>query len=112
MSVYEETVGLAREDGKLKIYGAGILSSFGESRFALESPEPNRFGFDMRRVLRTRYRSDSFQQAYFVIDSFDQLLDRMLAQPLEPLYEELRTSPDFEPSECQPGDRKLIQVGA
>jgi phenylalanine-4-hydroxylase len=61
-------------DGALKIYGAGILSSFGESRFALESPEPNRPAFDIARVLRTRYRSDAFQQSYFVIDSFEELL--------------------------------------
>ncbi|HEX8381041.1 MAG TPA: phenylalanine 4-monooxygenase, partial [Allosphingosinicella sp.] len=46
--------GLARENGKLKIYGAGILSSFGESHYSLESAKPHRIGFDLKRVLRTR----------------------------------------------------------
>ena len=36
---YTVEFGLAREDGETRIYGAGLLSSFGESRFALEEPE-------------------------------------------------------------------------
>ena len=94
---YSVEFGLAREDGRLKIYGAGILSSFGESRFALASETPQRLPFDMRRILRTRYKSDAFQQSYFVIDSFDDLLARMLRDPLEPLYAELALLPDYEP---------------
>ena len=64
---YSVEFGLAREDGETRIYGAGLLSSFGESRFALESPKPRRRAFDLEQVLRTRYRSDAFQQGYFVI---------------------------------------------
>ena len=71
---YSVEFGLALEDGAARIYGAGLLSSFGESRFALESPEPRRRPFDLRTVLRTRYRSDAFQQGYFVIPGFDALL--------------------------------------
>lgn len=96
---YTVEFGLAREDGRLKIYGAGILSSFGESRFALESPEPRRPAFETARVLRTRYRSDAFQKAYFVIDSFEDLLDRMLEADLAGLYEELRGEPDLDPAD-------------
>ena len=72
---YTVEFGLAREDGELKIYGAGIVSSFGESRFSLESPEPHRLAFDLERVLRTEYRSDCFQKSYFVIDGLPHLLD-------------------------------------
>ena len=82
---YTVNSGLPGEDGALRIYGAGILSSFGESRYALESPVPHRRGFDMRCVLRTRYRSDAFQRCYFVIDSFDDLLDRRIQGDLAPL---------------------------
>ena len=39
---YSVEFGLAREEGETRIYGAGLLSSFGESRFALDSPEPRR----------------------------------------------------------------------
>lgn len=95
---YTVEFGLALEEGELKIYGAGILSSFGESRFALESEVPHRFAFDLQRILATRYRSDAFQQCYFVIDSFDQLLQRMLRDSLEPLYAELADAADLDPS--------------
>jgi phenylalanine-4-hydroxylase len=97
---YTVEFGLAREDGELKIYGAGILSSFGESRFSLESPEPHRPAFDLRRVLRTRYRSDAFQQSYFVVDGFESLLDSVLGCDLPALYAELAAAPDLCPSQA------------
>ena len=99
---YTVEFGLAREQGELKIYGAGILSSFGESRFSLESEAPGRPRFDLRTVLRTRYRSDAFQHCYFVIDSFDELLDRICDEPLLPLYRELETTDDLDPAQWEP----------
>ena len=87
---------VAREDGELKIYGAGIVSSFGESHFSLESPKPKRRAFDMREVLRTRYRSDAFQEGYFIIDSFEALLEDMLAHDFEALYAEVAEAPDLD----------------
>jgi phenylalanine-4-hydroxylase len=95
---YTVEFGLAREGGALKIYGAGILSSFGESRFALDSGEPHRPDFDLRRVLCTRYRSDAFQQSYFVIDSFDDLLERTFSNDLADLYPELDAVADLDPA--------------
>src|SRR5437764_7420621 len=71
---YTVEFGLAREDGRTRIYGAGILSSFGESRFSLESPEPHRLNFDLRRVLCTDYKTDSFQKSYFVMPSLEDVL--------------------------------------
>ncbi len=71
---YTVEFGLVREDGDLRIYGAGIVSSYSESRFALEDPSPNRIGFDLARVMRTEYRIDDFQQNYFVIPSYEDLL--------------------------------------
>lgn len=77
--LYWHTVefGLMREAGALRIFGAGILSSFGESRFALDSAAPSRLDFDLARVLATPYRSDRFQDRYFVADGFDDLLRRI-----------------------------------
>lgn len=60
--------GLAREDGALKVYGAGLASSFGEAAYALDSAKPARTSFDLERVLRTPYRADAFQPVYFVVD--------------------------------------------
>jgi phenylalanine-4-hydroxylase len=68
---------LASEDGELRILGAGILSSLGESAYALESDLPKRLPFDLGRVLATPYRSDAFQDLYFIVEDLDDLLRRI-----------------------------------
>ena len=72
---YTVEFGLIRQADGLRIYGSGIVSSKGESLHSLESAAPNRIGFDLERIMRTRYRIDSYQKSYFVIDSFKQLID-------------------------------------
>lgn len=94
---YSVEFGLALEDGNPRIYGAGLLSSFGESRFALESAEPRRRGFDLRKVLRTRYRLDAFQQGYFIIESFEALLKLLADHDLAALYEAMESEADLDP---------------
>lgn len=71
---YTVEFGLIREGAHgLRIYGGGIVSSAGESCYCLESDAPNRLGFDLERVMCTRYRIDTYQKTYFVIDDFEQL---------------------------------------
>ena len=94
---YTVEFGLAREDGALKIYGAGIASSFQESLYSLESEVPERLPFNLSRVLRTRYRSDALQRSYFVVDSFEDLLGQIAGADLEKLYEEVDALDEFEP---------------
>lgn len=91
--LYWHTVefGLIKTDKGLRIYGAGIVSSFGESQYALESQTPNRIGFDLLRLMRTEYEIDEFQKTYFAIDSFEQLFDAT-QQDFGPIYKELSTS--------------------
>jgi phenylalanine-4-hydroxylase len=105
--LYWHTVefGLVDSAEGLRLYGAGIVSSFGESRFALDDPSPHRLGFDMARIMRTRYRIDDFQQNYFVIDSFDDLLRQTLTTDFGPLYEGLADQPDIAVGELVAGDR-------
>jgi phenylalanine-4-hydroxylase len=98
---YTVEFGLARERGKLKIYGAGILSSFGESHYSLESPEPHRLAFNLRRVLRTRYRTDAFQQSYFVIDRFEDALNLLRENDFAALCGDLSDLPDIDPSAAE-----------
>ena len=86
---YTVEFGLIREDGGLKLYGAGIVSSYGESKFALDDPSPNRIGLDLKRTMRTRYKIDDYQQTYFVIDSYKDLLRQTLETDFAPLYAEL-----------------------
>ncbi len=87
---YTVEFGLIRSEEGLRIYGAGILSSKGESIHCLESAAPNRIGFDLERVMRTRYRIDTFQKTYFVIDSFDQLFRATVDPDFGPIYYHLK----------------------
>jgi phenylalanine-4-hydroxylase len=96
---YTVEFGLVREAGGLKLYGAGIVSSHGESIFALDDPSPNRLGFDLKRLLRTQYRIDDYQQVYFVIDSFEDLLRQTLETDFGPLYTALARQPTL-PIDC------------
>jgi phenylalanine-4-hydroxylase len=102
---YTVEFGLIREQGKLHLYGAGIVSSYGESIFALDDPSPNRVGFDLKRVMRTNYKIDDYQQTYFVIDSFEDLLRQTLETDFAPLYRELETAPDLATDALEDGDR-------
>jgi len=86
---YTVEFGLLNNDDGLKIYGAGIVSSRTESVFSLESPSPNRLGFNLERVMKTDYRIDDFQQVYFVVDDLYDLL-AATQQDFGPLYERLR----------------------
>tara|TARA_R110001592_G_scaffold146888_2_gene371101 strand:- start:1718 stop:2455 length:738 start_codon:yes stop_codon:yes gene_type:complete len=69
---YTIEFGLIREDGEVKIYGAGILSSAGETKYSL-SDEPNHFEYDVDKILDTPYRKDKMQENYFIIESYEQL---------------------------------------
>lgn len=104
---YTVEFGLIREEGGLRNYGAGILSSFGESRFSLEDTSPNRLGFDLVRVMRTRYRIDDYQQTYFVIDNFEQLLRQTRDADFTPLYRELEKLSDLAPDAVISSDTVL-----
>lgn len=92
---YTVEFGLIRDAGGLRIYGAGIVSSFGESIFALDDESPNRIGFDLMRVMRTPYRIDDYQQNYFVINNLDELLRTTVETDFAPLYASLEKLPDI-----------------
>jgi phenylalanine-4-hydroxylase len=106
---YTVEFGLIREAGGLRIYGAGIVSSYGESIFALDDASPNRIGFDLERVMRTRYRIDDYQQNYFVIDSLDELLRVTVETDFAPLYARLATLDDIAIADIVPGDLVITE---
>jgi phenylalanine-4-hydroxylase len=78
----------------VKIYGAGIVSSKGETLYSQQSDAPNRIGFDLERVMQTRYRIETFQKTYFVIDDFAQLFD-VARTEFAPLLAKLADAPPF-----------------
>jgi phenylalanine-4-hydroxylase len=106
---YTVEFGLVEEAGALRIYGSGIVSSHAESLFALDDPSPNRIGFDLARVMRTDYRIDDFQQSYFVIPSFDELLRVTVETDFAPLYSELEKQRDFAVHEVRESDRVITR---
>jgi len=103
--VYWYTVefGLLREAGGLRLYGSGIASSFRESVFSLDDVSPNRLGFALERVMRTRYRIDDFQETYFVLQDLDELLE-LARVDFAPVYESVRGAREYEPGEVLAGD--------
>ncbi len=106
--VYWYTVefGLVQQADGLRLYGSGIASSSAETRFALDDASPNRLRFDLRRVMRTRYRIDDFQESYFVLDSLDDLLE-LATIDFAPLYARVRGRPVLAPGDVLPSDRVL-----
>jgi len=101
---YTVEFGLVRTTDGVRIYGAGILSSPSEVDYSLASPAAQRIRFDLRRVMRTRYKIDTFQQTYFVIDDFAQLF-RETAPDFTPLYAELARQEALPADARLPGDR-------
>jgi phenylalanine-4-hydroxylase len=101
---------IATEEG-LRIYGSGILSSAGESVYCLGDSRPNRIRFDLRRVMRTRYRIDDFQQTYVVIDDFQQLFNATRPD-FAPFYREIAAQPDLAPDALIGSDRKFDQAAS
>jgi phenylalanine-4-hydroxylase len=100
---YTVEFGLINTPEGLRIYGAGIVSSNGESIYSLESAAPNRIGFDLERVMRTRYRIDTYQKTYFVIDSYEQLMEATRPD-FTPIYARLALQDSFPAGEVQAGD--------
>jgi phenylalanine-4-hydroxylase len=104
---YTVEFGLIRTPQGLRAYGAGILSSAGELRHSVCSPEPSRVPFDLRRIMRTRYKIDSYQATYFVIDSFQQLFEAT-APDFTPIYRAVRELPEIEAGAVLPSERRIV----
>jgi phenylalanine-4-hydroxylase len=105
---YTVEFGLIDTPKGLRIFGSGIASSPGETVFALESPSPNRVGFDLARVMRTEYRIDDYQETYFVLRGLGDLPDLSDAA-LAPVFAALEGTADIAPGDLAAGDRVLTK---
>jgi phenylalanine-4-hydroxylase len=101
---YTVEFGLIQSAAGLRIFGAGIMSSMTESVFALESTSPHRVAFNLERVMRTNYIIDDFQKIYFVIDSFEALLQECY-RDFGPIYTWIGSATDIAPDELVDIDR-------
>jgi len=75
---YTVEFGLIRQDGAIKVYGSGVISSHGECSNVIEGGCEVR-DFDLKEVLRTPVRVDRIHSLLFAIESFDQLYEAMHA---------------------------------
>jgi phenylalanine-4-hydroxylase len=103
---YTVEFGLIETKQGLHAYGAGILSSAGELRHSVRSSEPRRVAFDLKRLMRTRYKIDSYQASYFVIEAFEQLFDAT-APDFTPIYAEVRALAEVEAGAVLRGEREF-----
>jgi len=101
---YTVEFGLIATPAGLRAFGAGILSSAGELRHSVTSAQPQRLGFDLERIMRTRYKIDTFQATYFVVDSFRQLFEAT-APDFTPVYQRVGTAGELAAHARLPTDR-------
>jgi phenylalanine-4-hydroxylase len=89
---YTIEFGLLREGSDLRAYGAGILSSGGELQHSIHSTEPQHIALqteaNLLQCMASTYKIDTYQQQYFVIDSFEALL-RLTTPDFTPHYRQL-----------------------
>ena len=81
--------GLIKEDGRMKAYGGGILSSKSEVIYSVESEIPERRELDPMDALRTPFRIDILQPVYFVINSYEDLFALIAKDPLKMAQESM-----------------------
>jgi phenylalanine-4-hydroxylase len=108
---YTVEFGLMRTPAGLRIFGAGILSSAGESIYALESPQPLRIAFDCERALRTRYEIDHYQGIYFVLSGYDDL-PALRPEELNAHIASARRQSDIAPGQQVASDRLTATAAA
>jgi len=108
---YTIEFGLIRKPEGVRIYGAGIVSSYGEAKYVAEDPSAHHLGFDLKRALSTGYYIDDFQASYFVIDRFEDLFDLLKGEDIFALFDEVRAEPTLTPFEILAED-KVIRKGS
>jgi phenylalanine-4-hydroxylase len=97
--------GLIRTSNGLRTYGAGIVSSYGETPYSIDSPLPHRKAFDPIVALRTPYRIDIYQTVYFIIDGLQDLF-KLAQTDLIGLISEARRLGMFPPT-YPPTEKKI-----
>ncbi|GGC37198.1 phenylalanine-4-hydroxylase [Novosphingobium marinum] len=102
---YTVEFGLIDDGGTLKAFGAGIVSSAGETVYSVTDPDVLRLPFDPVRIMRTAYTIDTFQKNYFVLDNLDQLMRGLVELDFGPIYQEWRAAPPIPIGERLPGEQ-------
>ena len=67
--------GLMRSPGGLRVYGSGLLSSYGEIEHAIESPAVQRYPLQLEWAINQAFEIDHYQPLLFVVESFEHLFE-------------------------------------
>lgn len=108
--------GLIQKGNALKLYGAGLASSFGEAQYCLDDPSAHHIRFDLERCMRTKVYINDMQPCYFVIDSFEDLFKKAVSTDFSPMYqsfkglEGLDKAHEFLPFDLQDSD-EVVRIG-
>ncbi|ELU12014.1 hypothetical protein CAPTEDRAFT_160919 [Capitella teleta] len=70
--------GLCKQNGDLRVYGAGLLSSIGELKHVLSDRAVHQ-PFEPQNVCKVECRITTFQDQYFVSESFEEAKDKLRA---------------------------------
>jgi phenylalanine-4-hydroxylase len=104
--------GLMRSSGGLRVYGSGLLSSYGEIAHSIDSPDVQRYPIQLEWVINQYFEIDHYQPLLFIVDSFDHLFD--LVGELERWMRQGRldnVSPG-EPAISEPDLRSFLEASA
>jgi len=101
---YTIEFGLIETRQGLRAFGAGIVSSAGETVYSVTDPKVLRLKFDPVRIMCTAYRIDDFQPNYFVLESLEQLLTRLVELDFGPIYEAWRDEAPIPAGTLLPGE--------
>eukprot|EP00118_Oscarella_pearsei_P021192 m.236729 g.236729 ORF g.236729 m.236729 type:complete len:464 (+) comp40136_c2_seq1:274-1665(+) len=71
--------GLCKQNGQMKAYGAGLLSSFGELQYCIESDKPKRHDFDPAKTADQEYPVTEYQPLYYYTEGFESAMEKMRA---------------------------------
>lgn len=108
--------GLVLQEGKVRDFGAGILSSPGETKYSIECDFSNRVlidpsdDCDLIRLATTDYLISEYQKTYFVMESFDQL-ESITPERILAASKTAMQLPHYTWREIAPGDN-VINVGS
>ncbi len=104
--------GLVMQRGELRAFGAGILSSPGETKYSIDSPKPTRLlidpskDSDLLRLATTDYLISEFQKTYFVTENFE-LLASLTPERIVSIAKQAAKLPHFSWRDVAPGDTVL-----
>ena len=82
--------GLIQKEDGLKLYGAGLCSSYGEAQYCMDDPSAHHIKFDLERCMRTKVYINDYQPSYFVIDSFEDLFEQAVNTDFSPMYKSFK----------------------